>query len=142
MTEFIHWENAEGMSHKMRFVGLVPIVLDESVYFTTQLFMKKEHEVQSFGGVNTVSASAVNGEMILYCQPHFPDLWDDDNGVPKPVRMEVTADDHAVALDKVLFSKKRKLPGYEKCDAAYVEFVAEGMSMTEIEKSINTRVTI
>lgn len=140
MSTVLEWKT--NMGQQFRLVGITPIVLAEDVYFVTRLWMENEHDIQNVGRTSFATSNSISGSMLLFAQPEFPDLWDDNNGVPKPVSMEFMADDRGFALDRVLFSKKRELTGYESCDAAYVEWVAEEMSMTEAAQSINSRVTI
>lgn len=129
------------MGQNVRCRGMIPIDINGSAYIATQLQFQKEYDMQSFGGTNFVSSISTNGSMLLFCQSKIPPFYR-KNGVPEFVTMDWRAGDSIFHAEDVLFSKQRTLSGYEKCDAAYVEFMAKKLSVKEIGKSINTKVRI
>lgn len=142
MSDWLEWEDAQGMMQNVRCVGLTPIVVDREVCFATRLKMQKEHEVQSIsGGSAYANISATNGEMVLLSQGDLPKL-NDRGGVPRKVRIEFLTGQRAVALEDAIFTSCHPLGRYKKCSAAYVEWTADNMSIAEISRTINKRVEV
>jgi hypothetical protein len=147
MSDFVQWEDAQGLMGKIRLVGLTPLSINGEVHFATQMRIDHEYDMSTVGSATSlqsstmVTSSALNGEMLLFSQPSFPDMFDKAQ-MPKMSEIDLQAGDRLVRIESVLFEKFRELPGYDNCDAAHIQFMAEGMKVSEITKAINRRVTI
>ena len=130
------------MEDDIRIIGMTPVILKDTVCFATNFSVQQEYSKQTFADGAAVNATSISGSMMLFCQPSFPKCYDSSHGVPKPVTLQFMAGDRVIELQQLLFTKQKNLIGYEMCDAAYFEWVAEGFEQTEIEKTINKRVTI
>lgn len=115
------------------------ICLDRKLCVTTQFNFESEIETMTVGknGARSVATGeSTTGEMLLFRQGELPDLFE-RGGKPKTVEMEFT-DNELLYSMSVLFSTFEQLPDvYQKCDAAYVEFVAESMQTERITEDIN-----
>ena len=145
MSELLQWE--DNMIGNIRLVGLTPLSINGDIHFATQIKLDHNYDMQNVSSSSSLStskmvtSSSINGEMLLFSQPSFPDIFDQTQ-MPNLSEIDLKAGDKLIRIENVLFGQFRQLSGYNKCDAAEVEFVAESMSMSEVTKTINTKVTI
>lgn len=138
-AEFLQWETKSGGA-KFSSKGIIPVAINGSVYFGTQLSISKDVNRQQIGNDLLTTGSMIDASMCLFCQPEFPEL-SDQSDIPQTVSIDMVIGDCMVRADNVIFSKVEKLNNYEKCDAAYTEWVAEGISMERSAQTISNRIT-
>lgn len=134
-------EYTSGFQNNWNCVGMVPIALDEDIIFATQLELKRDKNFESLCGNKIMASAETNGSMIMFCQPPMPDFYD-EGGVLDPKTMAWRVGDYFFEAEETLLMGRRELPGYDKCDACYVKWVAESVDITEISKDINREITV
>ncbi len=145
MSELL--QSGDNMIGHIRLVGLTPLSINDDIHFATQMRfnhvydMKNASSSSSLSTSKMVTSSSINGNMLLFSQPSFPDIFDQTQ-MQNLSEIDLKAGDKLIRIKNVLFGQFRQLSGYNKCDATQVEFVAKSMSMSEVTKTINTKVTI
>lgn len=104
--------------------------IDGSPYILTnyQYASKVETGQTAQGGARQIQAigQSIDGNGILFGKEE-PDIFQ-SNGAPLPVQLEIADGNQHIAFADTLFSSMEEVPGYEKCLALSVEWVAESMN--------------
>lgn len=139
MSDFVQFEDAQGLMGNIHLFGLTPISIDGEIHFATQIRLQHEYDSVQIGSSislqssTKVSSSAFGGQMILFSQSLSTDIFD------KLHTMNMKSDERLIEVENAIVKTFRELPFYEKCDAAYVELMAEDIS---ISKTISKTITI
>jgi hypothetical protein len=127
----------------MRFV-----IIDGSVCVTTHFNLNDNIETStvsytaSVRSTDVVNSRSITGEMLVFRRGSLPILFEGDT-MPERVQIQYATDDRLCTADNVMFVSFRRMPhSYDACDAAYVEFAAESISIDTIPKDINSRMTL
>lgn len=124
------------------------IIIDGRVCVTTYFNLIDNIETStvsgaaSIGSTNVISSRSITGEMLVFRKGSLPMLFERD-GVPDRVHIQYATDNRLCTADNAMFVSFQRMPhSYDACDAAYVEFVAESISISTVSKDINSRMTL
>jgi len=125
------------------------ILVDGDICIATHFTCDEEIETQTIGSSTLKGSSkvatgrSITGEILLFRRGELPDLFQ-RNGMPNPVTVEFSQDDTFYSMGEVMFTSFEQMNRdvYEKCDGAYVEYVAKSISSERVTKDINSRISI
>lgn len=121
------------------------ILVDGLLCITTQFVCNKETETTQIGSAGSsrtstaITGQSITGEMLLFRQGELPDLFA-RNGMPDTVEVEwyEEMNDTFYTMADVMFTSFKSLPNsYDKTEAAYVEYIANDISVESESKGIN-----
>ena len=121
------------------------ILIDGEICVVTHFTCDEEIDTQQIGSsrthnVKTVATGhSISGEMLVFRQGSLPNFFE-QNGMPNPVTIEYKDDTRLYTLDDALFTSFRPMPhAYDKCEAAYCEYVATDI---QIDKMITETIRV
>lgn len=103
--------------------------IDGEPYVLTEYGYASEIETVSTASGRTEIRSigqSIDGSGKLFGKK-MPDLFK-DNDIPRRTRLEIADRNQRIAFDETMFSSIQKIPGYEKCVALSIEWIAKDMS--------------
>lgn len=114
------------------------IAINDDVCVVTHFTCEKELDTTDIGSAASLSSSTVvtgqsiTGEMLVFRKGSLPDMFSRGN-MSEKVAIEFVDDDKLYSMDNVLFTSFRELPNaYDKCQAAYTEYVANDIEVSKI----------
>lgn len=112
-----------GVPKTWAFIDGEPYVLTEYEYAS-----EVETTPTASGGSTNIRSigQSINGSGKLFGKK-MPNVFK-DNDVPRPTRLEIADRNQHIAFGGTMFSSMQKIPGYEKCVAFSIEWIAEDMS--------------
>jgi hypothetical protein len=112
------------------------ISIDGQICVVTHFTLDEEVETENIGspsgGAIIQKGRFITGEMFVFRKGSLPDLFSRD-GMPNRIDVEFVDNEKMYSLDGVMFTSFREMSNaYDKCEAAYTEYVAESIDVSQM----------